>query len=211
MSTPPPVRKRVPAAERRRLLLDAADAVFGERGYGATGVEEVARRAGVTVPVLYDHFESKAALYTELVDLHYSRLRQIWFRHASSGRPLARWLGDAVEEWFGYVGEHPFAGRMLFREATGDAAVGAEHRSIQQASRIGVTALLRHEAEAAQVDLGDDLGVELAWETLRAVLQGLAAWWYDHPQVSKARIVDAAMNAIWIGLERTLNGDRWTR
>jgi AcrR family transcriptional regulator len=199
----------MPAAERRQRLLDAAGTVFAERGYKGTGVEEISRRAGVTVPVLYDHFRSKADLYTELVDLHYTRLREIWFRHASTGQPLAQWLGDAVEEWYGYVGDHPFAGRMLFRDATGDAAVSAAHRSIQEASRIEVTALLRQEAEAAQVDLGDDLGVELAWETLRAVLQGLAVWWYEHPHVSKAQIVDAAMTAIWIGLERTLSGERW--
>ena len=209
MTKPATVRKRVPAAERRRLLVDAADAVFAQRGYQGTGVEEIARRAGVTVPVLYDHFKSKADVYTELIDLHYRRLREIWFRHASSGQPLVRWLGDAVEEWFGYVGEHPFAGRMLFRDATGDAAVAVAHRRIQEASRIEVTALLRDEAETAHVDLGDDIGIELAWETLRAVLQSLALWWYDHPRTSKAQIVDAAMNAIWIGFERTLDGERW--
>jgi AcrR family transcriptional regulator len=209
MTKLPPVRKRVPAAERRRLLVDAAGAVFAKRGYQGAGVEEIARRAGVTVPVLYDHFTSKADVYAELVDLHYRRLREIWIRHASSGQPLARWLGDAVDDWFGYVGAHPFAGRMLFRDATGDAAVSAIHRRIQDASRVEVTALLRHEAETAHVDLGDDLGVDLAWETLRAVLQGLALWWYDHPRVSKVRIVEAAMNAIWIGFERALSGERW--
>jgi hypothetical protein len=94
---------------------------------------------------------------------------------------------------------------------TGDAAVTAAHRRIRDASRVEVTALPRNEGETAHVDLGDDLGVELAWETLRAILPGSCDWWSDHPRVSKAQIVDAAMNAIWIGFERTLDGERWNR
>jgi hypothetical protein len=46
---------------------------------------------------------------------------------------------------------------------------------------------------------------------LRAVLQGLALWWYDHPHVPREQIVTTAMNAIWIGFERVLQGEEWTR
>lgn len=209
MSTTTETRKRVPAAERRRLLIKAAGDVFAERGYQAAGVEAVARKAGVTVPVLYDHFRSKAELYTELVEIHYRSLREVWFRHAMSGEPLATWLGLAVDEWFAYVEHHPFAGGVLFHESTGDAAISTAHRRIQDASRAEVTALLRQQAEAAGVDLGDDVAVELAWETLRATLQGLAVWWRERPHVPRARIVEAAMNAIWLGFERILGGEYW--
>jgi AcrR family transcriptional regulator len=202
-------RKRVPAAQRRQLLLDAADTVFADRGYRAAGVDAIAQQAGVTVPVLYDHFRSKTDLYAELVAHHFQALRGIWFRHASTGQPLEQWLAPAVDEWFAYVEQHPFAGRMLFQETTGDPETAAAHRQIQDASRTEVTALLRHEAGRAGADLGDDVGVELAWETLRAVLQGLAVWWRDRPEVPRQRIVDAAMNAIWLGFERVIGGEQW--
>ncbi|MDT4911462.1 MAG: hypothetical protein QOC66_590 [Pseudonocardiales bacterium] len=202
-------RKRVPAAERRRLLLDAAGREFAERGYQATGVDVIARAAGVTVPVLYDHFKSKADLYIELVELHYQSLREIWFRHASSGNTLATWLGLAVDQWFAYVEQHPFAGRMLFHESTRDDVVSAAHHRIQDSSRVEVTALLRVQADAAGVDLGDDVAVDLAWETLRATLQGLAVWWRERPEAPRARVVEAAMNAVWLGFERVLRGERW--
>ena len=202
-------RTRVPAAQRRRLLVDAADHVFAEHGYQATGVEAIARRAGVTAPVLYDHFRSKADLYVELVEHHYASLREIWFRHATSGDPIATWLGPAVDQWFAYVEAHPFARRMLFHESTRDPAASEAHRRIQDASRAEVTALLRRVAATDGVDLGDDVAVELAWETLRAILQGLAVWWHERPEVPRARIVDTAMNALWLGFERILAGEGW--
>ena len=84
MPTATTSRKRVPAAQRRTLLLDAADQVFADRGYRAAGVDVIARHAGVTVPVLYDHFRSKTDLYAELVARHYQALREVWFRHAAT-------------------------------------------------------------------------------------------------------------------------------
>ena len=203
-------RKRVPGAERRRLLLDAAGHVFAARGYQAAGVDSIARAAGVTVPVVYDHFSSKADLYAELVRVHYAGLREVWFRHAATGEPVAAWLDAAIDDWFGYVEDHPFAGRMLFHEATGDPVASVAHREIQDASRAEVTELLRYQAALSGTELGDDIAVALVWETLRAVLQGLAVWWQGRPEVPRARVVDAAMNAIWVGLERVVSGDRWT-
>jgi hypothetical protein len=49
----------------------------------------------------------------------------------------------------------------------------------------------------------------MAWEVMRAVLQGLALWWYEHQQVPRAQVVATAMNALWIGFERVLAGEAW--
>ena len=59
---------RLPAEQRRTQLLTVAVEVFGERGFHATSMDEVAEAAGVTKPVLYQHFPSKRALYRELLD-----------------------------------------------------------------------------------------------------------------------------------------------
>jgi hypothetical protein len=50
----------------------------------------------------------------------------------------------------------------------------------------------------------------MAWEVVRAVLQGLALWWAEHPHVPRERIVATAMNSIWIGYDRVLAGETWT-
>ena len=62
------MQTRLPASARRRQLLDAALEAFAARGFHATSMNDVAEAAGVTKPVLYQHFGSKRALYQELLD-----------------------------------------------------------------------------------------------------------------------------------------------
>src|SRR5271165_5786514 len=63
---PPP--KRLPADRRRQQLLDVSLTLFAERGFNATTMDDIAEAAGVTKPLLYQHFVSKRALYLELVE-----------------------------------------------------------------------------------------------------------------------------------------------
>jgi AcrR family transcriptional regulator len=60
--------KRLPADRRREQLLDMALKLFASRGFNATTMEDIAEAAGVTKPLLYQHFDSKRALYLELAD-----------------------------------------------------------------------------------------------------------------------------------------------
>jgi AcrR family transcriptional regulator len=197
------------AGDRREVIERAATELFAERGYRGASMEEIARRSGVTAPVVYDHFASKEELHRRLIERHYAELREIWFRHAAGGGPLRERVPRAIEAWFAYVEAHPFAGRMLFRDTTGDPRIEAMHREIQQESRAALLPLLAQEAGAAHIDLEDAAAVEMAWEAMRAVLQGLALWWYEHPDVPRERVVASAMNAIWLGFERFLGGEEW--
>ena len=65
---PTGLRKRLPAARRRSQLLEVAIDRFAANGFHRTSMEEIADAAGVTKPVLYQHFGSKRALYLELLD-----------------------------------------------------------------------------------------------------------------------------------------------
>ena len=58
---------RLGAAERRAQLLETARSVFGENGFSATSMNDIAKEAGVTKPVLYQHFASKHDLFNELL------------------------------------------------------------------------------------------------------------------------------------------------
>ena len=84
---------------------------------------------------------------------------------------------------------------MLFRDTTGDPHIESAHREIQAQSR---DALLGLVPSRNRVD------AELAWEVLRSVLQGLALWWYEHPEVPRKKIVKAALDGLWAGYERSL-------
>ncbi|HEY0448736.1 TetR/AcrR family transcriptional regulator [Actinophytocola sp.] len=66
--------RRMPRAQRREQILDAATRAFGRAGFAATGLDDVATEAGITRVILYRHFESKADLYRAVLDRASARL-----------------------------------------------------------------------------------------------------------------------------------------
>jgi AcrR family transcriptional regulator len=72
----PPARTRLPAAERRAAIVDAALEVFGKRSYAGATTAEIGRAAGVSEPILYRHFASKRDLYCACLEAMASRLRE---------------------------------------------------------------------------------------------------------------------------------------
>jgi AcrR family transcriptional regulator len=199
------------AARRRETIEAAATELFSERGYRSASIEEIARASGVTPPVLYDHFSSKQELYRRLLERHFAELREIWREHfPGDGAPRER-IARSFDAWFAYVETHPFAGRMLFRDTSGDPEVAAMHAAVAAESRDAVMQLFAGEPGAAAVAGSvSGEGLEMAWVVLRGVLQGLAIWWCDHPGVPRSRVVATAVNSLWIGLERVQSGEAWS-
>jgi AcrR family transcriptional regulator len=199
------------AASRRALIEESASEVFAERGYRAGSIEEIARRAGVSAPVVYDHFPSKAALFRDLLERHFAELRAVWRDNLPGTEPAGERIGRAVDAWFIYIEEHPFAGRLLFRENLADPEVGAIHAEVAASSRDAVMPLFTAEPGAEQlIGTPSETGMEMVWVVLRGVLQGLAIWWADHPEVPRRQVVAMAMNALWLGFERVSTGETWS-
>jgi AcrR family transcriptional regulator len=205
---PRPPRKRLTAPQRREVIELAASEVFAERGYGAS-MEEIARRSGVSVPVVYDHFASKLELHKRLLERHFADLRAIWREQLAGDEPTEVRVARAFDAWFAYVQGHPYAWRMLFQDTTGDPEAEAIHREVAARSRAEVLPLLAREPGAERIAGPDPEAMEMAWEVVRAVLQGLAIWWYGHRHVPRERVVTTAMNALWIGFDRVLRGETW--
>jgi AcrR family transcriptional regulator len=198
------------AAQRREVIERAASEVFSERGYRGASIDAIARRAGVSAPVIYDHFASKQDLHRVLLERHYAGLRQIWREQLAGEEPAETRIARAFDAWFAYVQAHPYAWRMLFRDTTGVPEIEAIHREVAASSRAAVLPLLARERAAQQIaGTADPVAMELLWELVRCVLQGLALWWYEHQEVPRERIVATAMNALWIGFERAGNGELW--
>src|SRR5947208_5693910 len=158
--------KRLTAEARRELIEQAATELFAERGFHGASMEEVARRSGVSIPVVYDHFESKRALHRRLLERHYAELRQVWFDHLAGGDPPEQRTATAFDAWFAYVERHPYAWKMLFRDTTGDPDVQAFHREIERESRAAVMPLFTAEPGVEHI-AGSGAGLEMAWEAVR--------------------------------------------
>ncbi len=203
-------RKRLTAKARREVIERAATELFAERGYAAASMVEIARRSGVSVPVLYDHFPSKLELHRCLLERHFAELREIWQRTAAEDIGPEQRLPRALDAWFGYVQTHPYAWRMLFRDSTGDPEVQAIHAEVSAQSRAALLPLLAREPGAETIaGARNPESVDMVWEILRGVLQGLAFWWYEHQHVPREQVVATAMNALWIGFERAGKGETW--
>lgn len=204
-------KKRIGRAARRALIEAAASELFATRGYRGASIEEIARRSGVTPPVIYDHFESKLDLYRRLLERHFADLREVWRRHFSGEDPPRQRVARSFDAWFAYVEEHPFAGRVLFRDASADLEVAAVHAAVATDSRNAVMQLFAVEPGAAGLAGSiDGEGLGMVWVVLRGVLQGLAIWWTDNPDVPRERVVATAMNSLWLGFERVQQGESWS-
>ncbi|HEY2054508.1 MAG TPA: TetR/AcrR family transcriptional regulator [Solirubrobacterales bacterium] len=199
-----PPRRRLSAAERRERILAAATGLIAGRGYGDAPIDAIARAAGVTPPVIYDHFGSKLALYEAVLDSHFANLREIWGVRFPAAELSSESVAASFDAWFAYVEANPDAARILFREPTNlDAA--AVHRAVSERSRaLVLQPLLGVPASAPLTETGPD--IEMTWVVLRGVLQGLALWWVDHPEVPRDRVVDTALGSLWRGWGSVFDG-----
>jgi AcrR family transcriptional regulator len=203
-------KRRMRGPARRERILEAAMGVFAERGYDSTSMGRIADAAGVSRPVVYDHFPSKRELHLTLLEREAEQLTADVGRVLTpEGSPRDRY-GRAIEAFFTFVEERPYAWRMLFRESAGDAETVARHRAIQSEQHLAVARAFAAE-DPGRPELADERRLEMLAELWGTAVNGLARWWYERPDVPRAEVVAATMDALWLGVERLLAGERWER
>ena len=195
MPTPSSGNTRLPAARRRRQLLDVALVRFAAKGFHATSMEEIADAAGVTKPVLYQHFGSKRQLYLELLDDVGSQLMDAISKATAGADGPRRQVEAGFLAYVGFMTERPQAFPLLFGsgarrdpefadavrrvEASIADAVAAlieadiddEHRRALAAAIVGMAeGVLRHATPPAADPTALALQIaDLAWAGLRGV------------------------------------------
>ena len=207
------VRQRLTRDERRSRILDAASQVFAERGYDGASIEEIADAAGITRPVIYDHFESKRDLHISLLELHVEELLGFMVQRVAREDTSEARLEVAMRAFFEFVETHPYAWRILFRDPTPDdeEIVGA-HERVQGLVTEAIIAMVG--ATPVAENPSDTVAREVTWamwaQILKNAAHGLAYWWYVHREVPRDELVSVTMNALWVGFERFQQGERWT-
>lgn len=107
-------RARLPRDERRAQLLSAALEVFTQAGYHAAAMDEIADRASVSKPVLYQHFPSKLDLYLAVLDLHIDSLVFAIQKAIASTPDNAARVKATIDAYFGFIESEGEAFRLLF-------------------------------------------------------------------------------------------------
>jgi AcrR family transcriptional regulator len=147
-----PHAARLPAARRRKQLLEVALRVFGERGFHPTSMNDVAEAAGVTKPVLYQHFRSKRDLYREvLTDVGAELLDAITKATAAAASPHEQ-VELGFIAYFRFVAANEAAFRVLFGGGTRrDEEFAAQVAQVEGAIAEAIATLIEVEGlEAAQ-------------------------------------------------------------
>jgi AcrR family transcriptional regulator len=184
-------RGRLPARERRAVILSAAEGVFARCGYHRASLDEIAHAAGVSKALIYEHFASKRELHASLLDAHARDILARLERGAAQGATSEERLRGGIDAFLGFVEEHREAWRALFRDAAEPDV--AELIARMQHEAAAVVGALMEPPEAGGDPVTRDLRVAMHAQLLSGGIQSLATWWDEHPDVPRAVLVDEAM------------------
>ncbi|MFT4189556.1 MAG: TetR/AcrR family transcriptional regulator [Aeromicrobium sp.] len=199
MTDAPTVRPRptrLPRKARKAQLLEVALRVFVEQGYHAASMDEIAERAGVSKPVLYQHFPGKLDLYLALIQSACDTVIDGVRQALASTQDNRRRVHATMELWFDYVARHDAPIRLVFEsDLTSDPEV-----------RDALDRVTTESASAIAEVIGEDTGLDAHAAHLLAVAlvsmgQVSARHWLDSDSVvSKEDAARLLATLAWRGI-----------
>ena len=189
-------RVRMTGPERHEQLIQVGRTIFAERGFAAATVEEIAERAEVSKPVVYEHFGGKDGLYAEVIGREVGHLIARITGSLNATTPHQA-LAQAADAFLGYIEDEREGFTVLVRDAPESGSPG---------SMSGVIADI-----AAQVEglLAKELGARGYDRSVAPVmaraLVGMVAmtgqWWLDVGRPSRKAVAAQLVNLAWNGLK----------
>ena len=189
-------KQRLPRDERRAQLLTAALEVFTAAGYHAAAMDEIADRAGVSKPVLYQHFPSKLDLYLAVLDLHVDSLVYTIQRAIASTHDNADRVRATVDAYFNFIEEEGEAYRLLFES----------DMNVEPAVRERLSRMTYDCAAAVSAIIAADTGIPeeaamLLGVGLIGTAQFTARYWLElDGRVPRKAAADLVANLQWRGI-----------
>jgi AcrR family transcriptional regulator len=188
-------RVRMPAARRREQVLVVGRQVFAERGFDAASMEEVAARAGVSKPVVYEHFSDKERLYHAVVDREVRALLDRLTAALTSGHPR-RLLEQATLALLSYIEDETDGFRVLMRDSPMMSGGGSFAGLLNE-----VAHRVEHHVAAGFAARGYDRGLaELYAQALTGLVAFTGRWWLDVRQPPREVVAAHLVNLVWNGL-----------
>lgn len=187
---------RLPRDERRAQLLSAALEVFTQAGYHSAAMDEIADRANVSKPVLYQHFPSKLELYLAVLDLHIDSLVFAIQKAIASNRENSSRVAATVEAYFGFIDSEGEAFRLLF-----ESDMNLEPQVRERLNRMTYDCAA---AVSAVISIDTGLGKEESMMLAVGIIgtvQTTARHWLDRDgKIDRRRATELVMNLIWRGI-----------
>lgn len=187
-------RRRIGRVEREQQILDAAVAVFSERGFQNASMDVVAERVGVTKPVLYTHFGSKDGLLLACISRARAELLEETATAAAAARTPEDMLRRGTKAFFDYLERHEPAWTLLYSEST---VAGEALEGIRAQQTDFIAALL-----AAQAPDADPQRLAGWAQIIVGACERLAIWRGSSRTVTSEQATEYLMDLVWTGLAR---------
>jgi AcrR family transcriptional regulator len=199
-------RKRMTGKERRQQLLDIGRRLFAERGFEGTSIEEIAAQAGVSKPVVYEHFGGKEGLYAVVVDREVERLLTMVTSLLEGAHSEPKFETAAVG-LLRYIDENTDGFRILVRDSNPGSSSGTYGTLLSD---------IAMQVEYIMADFLQSRGRDPKLAPMYSqMLVGMVAftgqWWLD---ARKPKLEEVATNLIdlaWNGLASLDDGSRAKR
>ena len=196
---------QVPRAVRERQLLAIAEELFAERGYEGTSMDEVARRAGVSKPVVYSLVRNKEELFRRTFERAADELAtSVAAAVEEHGEDLAGLLRATALAFFLFIRAHGRVWEALFSLDRG-GRTGAHVSEIRERQAAFAVGLLQTRAARTGVTLDADRAEAFA-HGINGVYESLAHWWRDNPEVPAETLAGWLVEVVLPGIERLTDG-----
>ena len=187
--------RRLPASERRAQLIEVGRSVFAKHGYEGTSVEEIAKRAKVSKPIIYEHFGGKEGLYAVIVDREMDYVERRIGEAISSGSPRER-VERASLAFLRYVRDHPDGFAVLSQDSPLSSSRGTISSLLNDlAERVGdvfVSAL----KEAGY----DTKAAPIYANALIGMVTFVGTWWTEERKPTIEEVAKQISALAWMGL-----------
>ncbi|CNF39047.1 TetR family transcriptional regulator [Mycobacterium tuberculosis] len=182
--------------ERREQLLDIGRSLFAERGLDGTSVEEIASAAGVSKPVVYEHFGGKEGLYAVVVDREFERLLKLVTDALNSAIHYRGKLEKAALALLEYIEGHPDGFRILVRDSHGGTGTGS-YASLLSEIAGEVEYVLAQEFDRHDYD---GKFAPMYAQMLVGMVAMTGQWWLDVRKPRREEVAAHVVNLAWNGL-----------
>jgi AcrR family transcriptional regulator len=200
---PTPSRRRISGGERRESILALTSRAFAERGYDGVRTAELAKSAGVSEALIYQHFRTKAELYRAAVDRSAEILEDRLRKAAGSGNTVEDRLASVVDAFLEFVSDRSNAWRVLALHVS-DPELADYQRSLRSRATDALAGLLAEDTRTARNGLTRGQLEQLS-EVIVGGAEALANWWSQNPRAERAELVSLLTAFAWSGFEQLVS------